>query len=368
LTGTTPGASLPRADQIVALDDLRFTREHVHHALVALDERGIRLDRFQHVPDDTAAWIDAEFGGWTSPLVAGAGVWLASTRDSGRRIAIAAYDVRAPRHARLRAYSVDRELGIVCPLCVLPEYTQDAELCETMRHAALFSLRERGYRKALIPGAEQFSSATRRSYRATLLASGGGSNVQAVLDGVASGALPLEIGAVVVNRPNAPVIERARRAGVPVCVVGWDRESESRARYDARVLAAVADSRPDLVLTLGWMHVLAPEFITAFPELINVHPAFLPLDPARDTVTMPDGTVIPVFRGAHALRDSLAAGSPWAGASVHYVTNEVDRGEVLVRTPLRVKPGEEEPELLARLHVYEHRAVELAIERWICER
>jgi len=122
------------------------------------------------------------------------------------------------------------------------------------------------------------------------------------------------------------------------------------------------------VLLLGWMHLLEPSFLDAFAQMLNVHPAFLPLEPARDSVGMPDGVTIRAFRGARAVRDALAANSPWVGASVHAVTADTDRGRVLARKPLRVIAGEEEDALLARLHPIEHQLVAIAIKRWLYER
>ena len=90
-----------------------------------------------------------------------------------------------------------------------------------------------------------------------------------------------------VNRPGAFALERAATLGVPAEVVAWDRASEARAAYDARVLDAVAATGPEVVLLLGWMHVLSAAFVARFPQLLNIHPAFLPLDPAAETVTMP---------------------------------------------------------------------------------
>jgi phosphoribosylglycinamide formyltransferase-1 len=252
--------------------------------------------------------------------------------------------------------------------------------------AALFSLRERGYRRALIPAVgdpglaaylERYANARvverfelvppARRWRAAVLASGNGSNFQAVVDRVASGELPLEVRALVVNRASAFALERARQANVAARLVAWNRRGESREAYDARILAAVAQSDPELVLLLGWMHVLPAAFVERFPELLNLHPAFLPLDPARDAVMMPDGTVLPVLRGARAVDEALEAGAGWIGASVHRVDVAVDRGEVLARAPLRVVPGEPRDALLERLHALEHRVLPAAILRWSCE-
>jgi len=190
-----------------------------------------------------------------------------------------------------------------------------------------------------------------------------------VLDRSHDGSLPLDVVALVANAPGAYAIERARAAGVPsIHVLPWKRGETTREAYDAALLEAVAGEAPDLVLLLGWMHLLAEPFVRAFPHILNVHPAFLPLDPERDDVGLPDGTRIAAFRGAHAVRDALAAGSSWIGATVHVVTPQTDRGPVVTRKPLRLLAGEDEASALARLHPIEHDLVAAAIRRWIYER
>ncbi|MGA8384939.1 MAG: formyltransferase family protein, partial [Candidatus Cybelea sp.] len=205
--------------------------------------------------------------------------------------------------------------------------------------------------------------------RAVVMASGNGSNFQAVADAARDGSLPIEIVALVSNEARAYAIERARAAGVAgVHVVEWRRKEEMRAQYDARLLEAVRFERPDLVVLLGWMHLLSDAFVAAFPEMLNLHPAFLPLDPSCDDVGLPDGTRIAAFRGPRAVHDALAAGSRWVGATVHRVTPATDRGPVLARKPLRVEAEEEEASVMERLHAVEHRLVKAAITRWLFER
>jgi phosphoribosylglycinamide formyltransferase-1 len=246
----------------------------------------------------------------------------------------------------------------------------------------MFSIAERGYRQALIPMVapvdvpffEREADAwlaesvdlTRggRRWRTTILASGNGSNFQAVVDAAAAGDIPLDVTALVVNRPRAFALERASAAGIPATVVEWNRRLETRDDYDARVVAAVAATAPDLVLLLGWMHVLPPLFVARFPQTLNVHPAFLPLDPALESVTMPDGSSLPAYRGAHAFDDALKAGETWAGATVHRVSAAVDRGEVFARAPLRIDAEAPRAELESRLHALERRVVETAIRHW----
>ena len=130
----------------------------------------------------------------------------------------------------------------------------------------------------------------------------------------------------------------------------------------------VRREEPELILLLGWMHVLDDRFVAAFPHIINIHPAFLPLDQSQDEVTFPDGAVTPAFRGAHAVRDALAWGSRWTGASSHRVTLDTDRGPVMVRTPLRIFPGESQEAIMERLHPLEHRVLAGGIMRWVYER
>jgi phosphoribosylglycinamide formyltransferase-1 len=116
------------------------------------------------------------------------------------------------------------------------------------------------------------------------------------------------------------------------------------------------------------MHLLAPAFLARFPETLNVHPAYLPLEPQADTVVMPDGTTIPALRGAHAVRDAVRAGLTWSGASVHVVTDATDRGRILVRVPLPIAAGTDEASLRAQIRRLEFAAVPQAIRCWLAER
>jgi phosphoribosylglycinamide formyltransferase-1 len=199
-----------------------------------------------------------------------------------------------------------------------------------------------------------------------VFASGNGSNLQAVIDAVASGGLPLELRLVVSNRPNAFALTRAARANIPSLVMPFSNSEESRSAYGLRLARAVLAKGVKLVLLLGWMHVLAPEFVGAgFAGILNLHPAYLPEDPAADTVSFPDGTTTAVFRGAHALRDALLAGVETTGASLIEITPEIDRGPVLARRPLPLDPGEDERKALERLHDVERDVVREGVLVWL---
>jgi phosphoribosylglycinamide formyltransferase-1 len=179
--------------------------------------------------------------------------------------------------------------------------------------------------------------------------------------------LGLDLRAVIANRATAFAIQRAERAGIPRHVLVWDRKRVPRDRYDAELTGLVTATDPDLVLLLGWMHVLPPRFIERFSEMINIHPAFLPYDTDADNVTMPDGAVIPAFRGAHAIADAIAAGSRWYGATAHRVSIEPDRGTILQRAPLLLTEKEEDA-ALAALRQTEHAVLLGAIQRVLNER
>lgn len=336
--------------------------------------------REHRISDRTLAWLDEAFEGRYSGRLAATSAWAAFEGDA--IVAVVAYGDRSTANA---VASAEAGLGSLGPFAVVPG-SRGRGIGTTLLHAALFSLRERGYRRAIVSDiandevaefvaqrtaaqrrARSESAALVRPFRTTILASGNGTNFQAVLDASRAGKLPLEVAALVTNRDKAFVLERAARAGVPATRVVWNRTTESRAAYDARVLGAVQATNPEFVLLLGWMHVLAPEFVAAFPQIVNLHPAFLPLDSRSESVTLPDGAVIPAYRGKCAVDDALATGSGWIGVSVHRVEAEVDRGEILARVPLRLIPDETRETLDARLHALEHRLLATALRRWARE-
>ena len=335
--------------------------------------------------DRTLAWIDECFGGaWSSE--AHAGINVVASR-AGAPIGFATVDPKGLTYAWLDGIAREGDVGIFGPFGVAPG-ERKTKLGPVLLARALDVLRERGYARAVIPAvgderllryyadvagarvAEEFDRVTllRPKRRAIVMASGNGSNFQAVLDAVQRGDLPLEIAGLLVNDERAFAIERAKKAGIAVRSIAWNRSTEKRSAYDERLLEAARAAAPDLVLLLGWMHLLSDGFVATFPELINLHPAFLPLDPQRDDVVFPDGAQTAAFRGAYAVRDALAASAPWVGATVHRVTNSTDRGPVLARKPLRVEHAEEEAELMERVHGIEREVVRAGLMRWLYER
>lgn len=336
--------------------------------------------------DRTLAWIDEAFGGWwSSEAVAGSNV--IARRADGAPIGFATFDAKGLPFRWLMGLGRERDVGIFGPFG-LAEEERKTGLGVFLLRQTLRALRQRGYARALIPAvgsdellhyyadaagarvAETFERAELLAPppRVLVMASGSGSNFQAVLDAAHAGELPIEIVGLICNNPRAYAIERARAAGIAVEILEWRRKEETRAEYDGRLLAAARSVRPDLVLLLGWMHLLAESFVETCGEMLNVHPAFLPLDPRRDDVVMPDGTRMAAFRGPHAVADALEADSRWTGATVHRVTRATDRGPVMARKPLRIEAEEGEEKLMERLHAVEHRLVATAVTRWLFER
>lgn len=205
-------------------------------------------------------------------------------------------------------------------------------------------------------------------YPTAILASGSGTNLQAVLDQANAGTLPLDIRLVVSDRSDAYALERARMADVATLMMTFSPRSESRARYSRELAAAVKASGAQLVLLLGWMLVLTPEFFEAgFAGVLNLHPSFLPDDPSADQVTLPDGSSSRVFRGAHALRDAIEAGVRTTGATLIEVTPAVDRGPVLARRTFELRPGDTVESGLERLHLVEQEVVRDGVLAWLAK-
>ncbi|NNM91728.1 MAG: hypothetical protein HKL92_00145 [Candidatus Eremiobacteraeota bacterium] len=368
------------ANLVVDLRSDSFDREFAAEVRRRLEARGLQIEERER-DDALCAWIDVAFGGgWSGEAYRSKNLVL--SRD-GQRRAFVSLAAQGLRYAWLRNEGARPGTGIFGPIGVAADSRSDG-IGADLALVGCARLRELGYERALIPavGGLQLERFYERALgarvveridpmrwwepraRVVAMASGNGSNLQALLDAISRNELPIDLAAVVVNRGDAGAAERARAAGVRhVEKTIWLRASESRASYDARLLASVDRLEPEGVVLLGWMHLLDAKFVARFPELLNLHPAYLPHDPRADSVTLPDGSSIPAFRGAHAIRDALAAGSAWVGASVHRVSADTDRGEVLLRRPL-VSEGRSESELASALRPIEHRITVEAIRLW----
>ncbi|MEW6637558.1 MAG: phosphoribosylglycinamide formyltransferase [Actinomycetota bacterium] len=174
--------------------------------------------------------------------------------------------------------------------------------------------------------------------RFAVLASGSGTNLQALLD-----AYPENVAVVAGDRKGAYAFERARRAGVPVEHID-PAGFASREDHDRELAERVAAHDVSLVVGAGYMRVLTPVFLERFPAMLNVHPSLLP-----------------EFRGLNAVRRALEAGVRETGVTVHFVVEEVDAGPVVAQRSVPVLPGDTEETLLERLHPVEHELLVRAV-------
>lgn len=168
--------------------------------------------------------------------------------------------------------------------------------------------------------------------RVVVLASGAGTLLQTVIDTTASGDLDARVMAVVSDVPEAQALERARVAGIPAiaCPPG---DFADRAAWDLELLEVVREHAPDWVVSAGFMRILGPVFVDAFPgRILNTHPALLPS-----------------FPGAHAVRDALAYGVKVTGCTVHLVDHGVDTGPIVAQQAVVVRPGDDEEALHERI-------------------
>ena len=185
--------------------------------------------------------------------------------------------------------------------------------------------------------------------RLAVLISGSGSNLQALIDTRETGARPVEIVAVISNRADAFGLERARRAAIPTEVLSH-RGYATREDYDAALAARLDAHAPQLIALAGFMRILTPGFVERWHgRMLNIHPSLLPR-----------------HRGLHTHARALEAGDKIHGATVHYVTAELDGGPAIIQAQVPVQPGDDEERLAARVLTQEHRIYPLAV-RWIAE-
>jgi len=176
-----------------------------------------------------------------------------------------------------------------------------------------------------------------------VLISGRGSNLQALIDAGRRSELGGDIAVVFSNVETAPGLERARRAGIPVAF--RDHRGRAREAFDAEVVGILRAHGVELVCLAGYMRLLSPAFVQAFPgRVLNVHPALLP-----------------AFPGLHAQRQALEHGVKVAGATVHVVTEELDAGPILAQEAVAVREGDDEASLAARILEAEHRIYPRAV-------
>jgi phosphoribosylglycinamide formyltransferase-1 len=205
-----------------------------------------------------------------------------------------------------------------------------------------------------------------------VLISGRGSNMQALVEHSRSASSAYEVVHVLSDKPAAAGLLLARNLGVAATAVppaagGRSADADKpgvdppggvplggapldRAAYDRRLAAAIDESAPSLIVLAGFMRVLSAEFVRRYAgRILNIHPSLLPKYP-----------------GLHTHRKVLAAGDPEHGATVHFVTEELDGGPRIVQAVVPMRPDDDEESLAARVHAMEHRIYPLAVD-WYCE-
>jgi phosphoribosylglycinamide formyltransferase-1 len=181
-----------------------------------------------------------------------------------------------------------------------------------------------------------------------VLVSGGGSNLQAIIDGAADG-LPVEIRAVVSNKPDAFGLERARKAGIETRVLE-NKAYPDREQYDQALGDLIEEFQPGLVILAGFMRILSAALVERFHgRMFNIHPSLLPN-----------------YRGLHTHERVLADGEQLHGATVHFVTEELDGGPLIIQVEVPIEANDDPDSLAARVLTQEHIIYPTAI-RWFAE-
>jgi len=181
--------------------------------------------------------------------------------------------------------------------------------------------------------------------RIGVLASGGGTNLQAIIDRCQDGTLAAEIAVVITNNPGAGAMDRADKAGIKTLCINH-RDFSKREAFDTAVVSALQENEIDLVVLAGFMRIITQTFIDAFPErVINIHPALLP-----------------AFPGLHVQQQAIDYGARFSGCTVHFVDGGVDTGPIIMQAVVPILPDDTADTLAARILEQEHLAYPRAIQ------
>lgn len=186
--------------------------------------------------------------------------------------------------------------------------------------------------------------------RIVVLISGSGTNLQALIDACKLNDYPGEIVAVVSNKADAYGLERAKLANIPQLAIEHKNFS-SRELYDQALVESIDVYQPDLVVLAGFMRILTPEFVQHYQgKLLNIHPSLLPK-----------------YQGLNTHQRALDAGDKEHGVSVHFVTEELDGGPVILQAKVPIFDGDDADDLASRVHEQEHRIYPLVV-KWFCQK
>ncbi|PLX94634.1 MAG: phosphoribosylglycinamide formyltransferase [Desulfuromonas sp.] len=186
---------------------------------------------------------------------------------------------------------------------------------------------------------------TDKILRLGVLASGGGTNLQSIIDRCHDKSLTAEIAVVISNNPGSGALERANKAGIATRCIDH-RTFESREAFDTTVVATLQEAEVDLVVLAGFMRIISEPFIEAFPlRIINIHPALLPS-----------------FPGLHVQRKAIEYGARFSGCTVHFVDGGVDTGPIIIQAVVPILDDDCEASLSARILEQEHKIYPRAIQ------
>ncbi|MGM8227255.1 phosphoribosylglycinamide formyltransferase [Cellvibrio sp. ARAG 10.3] len=185
--------------------------------------------------------------------------------------------------------------------------------------------------------------------RVVVLISGSGSNLQALIDGMQRGELPIEIAAVISNRPAVLGLMRAEHAGIPALVLDH-KQFDDRESFDQKLAQLIDSYQPDLVVLAGFMRILTTAFTRHYlGRMLNIHPSLLPK-----------------YQGLNTHQRVLDAGDIEHGVTVHFVTEELDGGPAVIQAKISVAPGDDAASLAKRVQQQEHIIYPLAV-KWFAE-
>jgi len=185
--------------------------------------------------------------------------------------------------------------------------------------------------------------------RVVVLISGSGSNLQALIDSCAVGDLPIDLAAVISNRPGVMGLERAQRANIPTQVIDHKGFSD-RDSFDRALMQLIDGYTPDLVVLAGFMRILTPEFTQHYlGRMLNIHPSLLPK-----------------FQGLHTHERAIAASESHHGVTVHFVTAELDGGPAVIQARVPIMQNDDASTLAKRVQRQEHIIYPLAV-KWFAE-
>jgi phosphoribosylglycinamide formyltransferase-1 len=181
--------------------------------------------------------------------------------------------------------------------------------------------------------------------RIGVLVSGRGSNLQAIIDNIEKGILPAEIAVVISDQPDAYSLERARKHNIPAIHISAKGYKDNRDEYDALLVAELQKNNVEIVCLAGFMRIITPALIKAFPNrILNIHPALLP-----------------AFPGLHVQKAALDHGVKFSGCTVHFVDEGMDTGPIIIQAVVPILDNDTEDSLSERILRQEHKIYSRAI-------